>query len=632
MTSIDARNSLSRLLLLAALISASAVASQVSAAGGSTSGETAAPQRATGVLIADGVFELPRPEKLHSARIAPSAAPAAPSSSSVTGVPMVPTIGFDLPPGSPVLDQFEDLGIVFGGSGPTAVEDGNSDSSPVLSGTPEFDGDITGHFVDPETGDPAAVYVMLFDIGGFDDTNTVLMEFFAADGTLIFSRENDSINFARYVAFGGPDGIASWRFSNLSTTDPDGFGIDNLTFSTPGEENLGEELGITDCLLGNPVNPLTGNKVQIETDYVQSKPFPLKVERSYNSFSGEWVFLQKLEHEFGSDHAQVVRPDGKRRTFSRLLDSDWVSINPTVDSTLSLSRDAQDNPSGWTHHTGDDMTYRYDTAGRVVSVTNRAGIEHLYSYSQGSITVTHSLGGTLTYQLDTNGRIESFTDPDGYQYHYDYNAQGLVAAITYPQELGGPYKLYKYENPNHPDLLTGILYNDTDDTYPFAYWLYDDARRAIQSSRSGGHDTVRFDYSNLESPVQPHTRTTNPLGKETSYYFAKVNGTRKTYYVLGHPSANCQGANQAYAYYRTGHLGYKRDWNGNVTRYQRNARGQETSRTEAADTNLQRTITTEWHTDFNLPVRIEEPGRVTTLHYDSKGNLLRQRIEDTAVP
>jgi YD repeat-containing protein len=545
---------------------------------------------------------------------------------------MVPTIPFDLPLGTSVTAQFEAQGVIFGGSGPQAIQDGNSTSNPVLSGTPKFDGDITGYFVDPVTGEDAPVYVMFFDVGGFDSTNTVLLEFFGPDGSLLYSFENDATGFVRYAAFGGPYGIASWRFSNLSTTDPDGFGIDNLTFSTPGEDNLGEELGITDCLLGNPVNPLTGNKVQIETDYVQSKPFPLKVERSYNSSTGEWLFLQKLDHAFGSDHAQVIRPDGKRRTFSRLVDSDWQSINPAVDSTLGVATDTQGNPSGWVHRTSDDMAYRYDIAGRLVSVTNRAGIEHTYAYQPGSITVTHSLGGTLTYHLDNNGRIESFTDPDGYQYHYDYNADGLVSAITYPQEIGSPYKLYRYEDEDFPDLLTSIMYNDTDDTYQFAYWRYDDARRAIQSTRAGGSDTVRFDYSNLERPDQPHTRTTNPLGKETSYYITKVNGTRKTYYVLGHPSDNCQSANQAYSYYVSGHLGYKRDWNGNVTTYQRNAKGQETSRTEAAGTDQERTITTDWHNEFNLPVRVEEPGRVTTFHYDSRGNLLQHTVEDTTAP
>ncbi|OPD89894.1 hypothetical protein AO966_04270, partial [Pseudomonas aeruginosa] len=56
---------------------------------------------------------------------------------------------------------------------------------------------------------------------------------------------------------------------------------------------------------------------------------------------------------------------------------------------------------------------------------------------------------------------------------------------------------------------------------------------------------------------------------------------------------------------------YAYDSRGNLTTYQYNARGLETSRTEAAGTAQARTITTDWHPTLFLPVQVSEPGRIT---------------------
>lgn len=614
------------------------LAPQISAAESSTDrAYQAGRDKLTEIIAPDGVFEPSEPNtstafNLEAMRASASNQAGAAANTDPTEFPMADTIRFDVPVGVEISDQFAPYGIIFSGSGPKAIEDGSSPSNPVLSGSPQFDGDIIGEFVDIETGEPSSVYILLFDIGGFDEAESVLMEFFAPDGTLLFTRLNDKTGFARYAAFGGPKGIGSWRFSNVSTSDPDGFAIDNMTFSIPGLDNHGDELGITDCMLGNPVNPINGNKVQVETDYQQARAFPLKVERTYNSLVGEWQFLMRLEHVFGSEHARVIQPDGKRRTFSRLVDSNWLSINPELKSNLSVTRNPEGQPQGWSYQTSEDVTYDFDAVGRLVSAENRAGVRHDYTYSTDAITVTHSMDGTLVYHLDLSGRITGFTDPDAYTYSYEYNQDGMISAFTYPVEIGSPQKLYRYQDENHNDLLTRIVYNDTDQTYTFAYWFYDENRRATQSSHDFNTDTVLFDYANRYDPQYPRTTTTNALGKKTTYYFTDLNGKDKTFYVAGHPSENCQAANQAYGYYQSGYLYSSRDWNGYTTVYERNAKGQETRRIEAINTPEERSTTTEWHSEFELPVRISVPGRTTTLAYDSSGNLIQRRIEDRTSP
>src|SRR6266581_3186969 len=42
------------------------------------------------------------------------------------------------------------------------------------------------------------------------------------------------------------------------------------------------------CPLGNPINPFTGNKYQIETDYVGAGVYPLRFERDYNGIQAGW--------------------------------------------------------------------------------------------------------------------------------------------------------------------------------------------------------------------------------------------------------------------------------------------------------------------------------------------------------
>ncbi|HHL2418707.1 TPA: RHS repeat domain-containing protein, partial [Pseudomonas aeruginosa] len=78
-------------------------------------------------------------------------------------------------------------------------------------------------------------------------------------------------------------------------------------------------------------------------------------------------------------------------------------------------------------------------------------------------------------------------------------------------------------------------------------------------------------------------------------------------------------SNSTFTYDDQGLLTSKRDNNGNLTTYQYNVRGLETSRTEAAGTAQARTITTDWHPTLFLPVQVSEPGRITRYQYDAEG-------------
>src|SRR5688572_8837112 len=53
----------------------------------------------------------------------------------------------EFPNGTPITDQYAEKGVVFGGDSPFIAEDGSNPTSPVLSGSPLFFGEIKGRFV-----------------------------------------------------------------------------------------------------------------------------------------------------------------------------------------------------------------------------------------------------------------------------------------------------------------------------------------------------------------------------------------------------------------------------------------------------------------------------------------------------
>ena len=83
---------------------------------------------------------------------------------------------------------------------------------------------------------------------------------------------------------------------------------------------------------------------------------------------------------------------------------------------------------------------------------------------------------------------------------------------------------------------------------------------------------------------------------------------------------------KAFTYDTNGFLASRTDYDGNVTTYTHDARGDETSRIEASGTALARTISTSWLSTFHLPTQITEPNRSTAFTYDAHGNLLTKTI------
>ena len=138
-----------------------------------------------------------------------------------------------------ISDQYKNKGIVFGGSGPFITVDGANPTSPVLSGTPRFEGNISGNFIDPESSQPTVVESFSFDAGYFDNYGSTRIQWFDPQGKILGQRINSKLGIESLTFEGG--NIASWRIETVAN-EPAGFAIDNFSHVPAGPSILFREI------------------------------------------------------------------------------------------------------------------------------------------------------------------------------------------------------------------------------------------------------------------------------------------------------------------------------------------------------------------------------------------------------
>ena len=409
----------------------------------------------------------------------------------------------------------------------------------------------------------------------------------------------------------------------------------------PSPKNLGDDcipcklakLGMPGWAVGNPINAATGNKFQIETDFVGADQTGLELERFYNSqdatataFGANWHSTwQRSIALINSTTASITCADGRVDTFTN-TSGVWAS-DPDVTSTLTAVMSGS-TQTGWKLVTADDSTELYTADGRLSSITDRAGNVTTLAYNSSHLltTVTGPFGHKLAFAYNTSNLVASVTLPDGGVLAYGYDTNNNLISVSYPDKTVRQY-VYNEQvntaNTNLPHALTGII-DESGNRY--ATYQYDAQGRAVTSSHAGGEEQVSLAYN-----ADGSTSVTDALGNVHGYTLTTQFGLVKPTAVTGIPVPNAGG--QAFTYDANGFIASNTDWNGNVTTYTHDARGNETTRTEASGTALARTITTAWHAVFHLPTQITEPSdvagvnRVTSLSYDSvQGTLLHKTV------
>ncbi|WP_163834844.1 DUF6531 domain-containing protein [Spartinivicinus ruber] len=360
--------------------------------------------------------------------------------------------------------------------------------------------------------------------------------------------------------------------------------------------------------VGQPIRISTGNMYHIDVDI----PGEIPVSRTYNSNTGFWShnFSTRLMIVKGEQQIGLQLHDGKYYQFT-LVNSEWTS-DPDVFHKLEPT---QENGAKWKVLFSDNHQAWFDEKGRLLKQKWLGGKTYNYHYESDNTVITDNQGNELTLKYNNKFQLIEAKADNNYQITYQYDARGRLTTVAYPDNKT---RRFHYDDERFPFYLTAV----TDKRgVKSLQWEYDEKGRAIVSEIANGKEHYSLAYGDNQTTV------TNPLGKKTTYYFKNYHGVNNVIKVEGHASANCAAANKNYEYFDNGLLKSKTDWQGVKTTYQYNDRGLETEKTEAAGTPQARTVSTEWHETFSLPVKVTEPGKTSTYEYSDKGQLTSQRQE-----
>jgi RHS repeat-associated protein len=419
--------------------------------------------------------------------------------------------------------------------------------------------------------------------------------------------------------------------------------------------SMGRNAGMPDycpnCMKGNPVNPGTGNKFQIEDDYAAEGPFPLRFTRYYNSLLSEdgtarlgsnWThtFSRRLVFNAMADPAIVgaVREDGKEIPFN--LVSGAYAPDPNFVEKLVRAG------SQWKLTNSRDEEEIYDAGGKLISITNRNGLAQKLAYNTSNqlISVQDLFGRSLSFTYEGGGRIQTMTAPGGLVFQYSYATSGNsnLSGVTYP---GDTTRTYHYENATFRSHLTGI----TDENgQRFSTYAYEDLLGfglVASSELAGGAGKVTLKNSRASSTrnVTVVDFVDSSISAPRTYVFESKHGSARNNSISTPACPPCGPA--ARTYDGNGNTVTSNNWIGTRTHYKKYnmTRNLEIERDEgltstgASILGITRTISTQWHADYRVPTGIAEPLRITTMSYGSptdpnpgnRGNLLSKAVQAT---
>lgn len=368
--------------------------------------------------------------------------------------------------------------------------------------------------------------------------------------------------------------------------------------------------------VGNPVNLITGNKHQRETDMV---PLPgalgLELVRHYNSALARpgmplygigrgWQFSYDTRLHAQGRMLQIVQADGARRSFARsaLSATRFASANP-AEGVVRLVRDDDVLHYRWRWPDGRELGF--DRNGRLRRIRLPVGetlvIERLADGRLATVTDPQGRSLTFHYLAQTSfrpGRLSAVrhVDTPVGRILYDYGdtapggsrqqAENLLAVhLPTHHEPGKLRSLdgrgdrpsdysrsslrrrYHYEDPRFPTLLTGISVtgagsDDRQLDQRIARWAYDRNGLAVLSaSGKAAQDAAPRNQTHggadlimLDRRTPGRTTLTDGNGRVTVYRHAIVNGAFRLLEARGAGCERCGPVNLRYGYDHLGRL------------------------------------------------------------------------------
>jgi len=319
-----------------------------------------------------------------------------------------------------------------------------------------------------------------------------------------------------------------------------------------------------------------------------------------------------------------MRPKGAAYRFEQ---NDGSSAWTSIETADTLTQTA----SGWRLKLADsDAIETYNASGKLVSIQQRNGLKTTLKYdTQGQlICVTNPYGRFLTFEYYNAWHLTRIKTSGGEHYTLAYDANGNLSTITYPDQPG---RQFHYESTQHLNSLTGV----TDEAgQRIGTYSYHADGRVYDTQRALGRGRTQFTYTR-DAQGLPQTLVTRFTAQgaaelETYNFITRGRVTRPANISL---PAGQSGVAQHIEYDAKGHKSKVITHDGRVTFYTYNAKGRVTREAtypasyQSATTQpplnaAEHVYNTQWHSTWNLPLKVAEAYLITSDSYDSKGNLL----------
>ena len=366
--------------------------------------------------------------------------------------------------------------------------------------------------------------------------------------------------------------------------------------------------------IGNPVNPQTGQKVQVDLDAEPlGGPLGLEIRRHYNSALGSvkgalgkaWHLSYDTRLLVARKTVQIIQADGVRRIFLKpesgtmstaaggvvpsgsIREVACVSSSPE-DGHLSLlpeggyrwvwpdGRVLDFNTTGWLIRIsiGEDAA-RVDSAS-VSSVVSATGTGHAAAGQARGAFPSRSRILTITRAPD--GKILQVTDPAGRTMRFRYDVNGYLMAIDHPQGTwryrvsadghlqsvqspAGNRRFFRYEDTGFPSALTAIEIESPQlgRRVTISQWRYNIEGKVREYKGWKGED-MRFVYLPTDSNGIETTEVLDRHGRKQIYRFQNHGGMWQTLSITGQDCAHCRLADREYHYDNAGRLAGMHQW------------------------------------------------------------------------
>lgn len=271
--------------------------------------------------------------------------------------------------------------------------------------------------------------------------------------------------------------------------------------------------------------------------------------------------------------------------------------------------------------------YTYGAVGNLqylqsIMVTDPTGRTLQYNYDLtpadnafGKIASVNTPDGNISYQYDTAGNLQSVTYPDGRTVTYEYADTALPHALTgLKDDNGNEYAAWSYDDTSGKAICSEHAPSGN---------LPSTATTCITDT--GGVDKTAVTYN-----ADGSADVTEATGLVRHMTFTSVNG-RYLLATVDKRCIDCGDITHTVSYDSNGHVQTVTDFDGNVTTYTIDAAGFEQSRTEAYGKPEARTTVTTWYTptggvEQGLPKSITEKNasgtalRITTWCYNVSGS------------